>query len=415
MSTTGRAFGGVPVLLAVLLLSHLSLSLAQDQGRIAFIDPDGRVATVAPDGSELRILTEPGRQFQFPAWSPDGTTLAVIGADTAGGAVYTVADSASAEPQELYRSQEEPPFYLYWTPDGRQLGFLANHPSGIGLHIASPEDAKSRLRLTGQPFYWQWTADGEGLLRHTGFAGPGSRLTFIDAAGEGPGGDLAAPGFFQAPGISASERYIAYGAVDALGRGRLVVQSNPQLEAVEAEPVAREVGHQGLIALSWSPTADLLAFISPPGQAPYFYGPISLLDAESGLLEPLVPQLAIAFFWSPDGCCIAYFTPALRDEGGGDADDADGQQRLPLLDLAVAEVASGKVWQVATFRPSPLFIAQFLPFFDQYTLSHDIWSPASDALVLPIVDDDGITRIYVVTLTGQLHPVARGSAPVWSR
>jgi Tol biopolymer transport system component len=312
MTTAGRAFRQAPFLLA--LLSSLALGLAQ-QGRIAFIDPSGRLATVAPDGSELRVLTEPGRLFQFPAWSPDGTMLAAIGADAEGGAVYIVTDSVGAVPQELYRSQAEPPFYLYWTPSGRHLGFLANHPSGIGLHIASPQEAESRLRLTGQPFYWQWSADGQELLVHTGFAGPGSRLAFIDAGGEGFGDNLAAPGFFQAPGISASERYIAYSAADVLGGGRLVVQAHPHLDPSEGEAARIEVRHQGLVALGWSPTADLLAFTSPPVPAPFPYGPIFLLDAETGGLELLVTEVAIAFFWSPDGCCIAYFTPVL---GGGE-------------------------------------------------------------------------------------------------
>ncbi len=151
--------------------------------RIAFTDPQGRLATVAADGSDLRVLSGLERRFQFPAWSPDDSLLAAIAVDAQGGAVYITPDAESAELNELYRSRSETPFYLYWAPDSQSLGFLANHPSGLGLHLASVDDADSRLRLTGRPFYWQWSADSRELLIHSGFSGPSASLGFISALG----------------------------------------------------------------------------------------------------------------------------------------------------------------------------------------------------------------------------------------
>src|SRR5690606_1612621 len=95
--------------------------VAVDPGRInriSFIDPAGQVGTVAPDGSESRILSDGGeRCFQFPAWSPDGQQLAVVGSDELGSGVYIFADEAAVGGREIYYSGTESPFYLYWSPN----------------------------------------------------------------------------------------------------------------------------------------------------------------------------------------------------------------------------------------------------------------------------------------------------------
>ena len=57
---------------------------------------------------------------------------------------------------------------------------------------------------------------------------------------------------------------------------------------------------------------------------------------------------------------------------------------------------------LAQLNPPPLFATQFLPFFDQYSMSHSIWSPhTSDAIVLPALDDSGEAHISVVPIDGR--------------
>ena len=207
------------------------------------------------------MLSAAGQVVQFPAWSPEGDKIAAITIDTAANAnsaaVYAFTDtpadasgtSEDAAPVELYRSAEEPPIYLYWSPGGETVAFIANRSGAdgggtLGLHLASLREGSSRLLATGNPFYWDWSADGSSLFIHTGFTGEGARLTFISAEGDpnvATGGgagqaeaNLAQPGFFQAPGISPSGRFVAYAERDALGRGRVVVRENPGLEGASA-------------------------------------------------------------------------------------------------------------------------------------------------------------------------------------
>jgi len=410
-----------PSLLRGALLLALCLPVASAQNRIAFISPTGQLATVAPDGRERRALTPAGRVFQFPAWSPGGERIAAIASDAAGGAVYALVDAEDANLVELYRSRREPPIYLYWSPDSTTLSFLANNAAGLGLHLASLQSLRSRLLTTGNPFYWQWSLDGTHLFAHIGL-GKGSRLGFLEPGRGELRGSFGEPGLFNAPGISRSERYLAYAEVDAGGVTKLILESNLEAEVPPwtRNGVRREVPYEGLLALSWSPAEEVLAFMSSPVPAPHPYGPIRLLDAASGELRALVEETALAFFWSPDGRYIAYLTPA-QDEGGGQLAgglrqvSAQPVQSAPLfLELAVAEVVSGQARVLTTFAPTPLFLDQFLPFFDQYALSHNLWSPRSDALVLPMLGPEGRPQVVVVPLEGEPRAVAAGEMPFWS-
>ena len=132
----------------------------------------------------------------------------------------------------------------------------------------------------------------------------------------------------------------------------------------------------------------------------------------------------VGFFWSPDGQRIAYLTPTAGADNPGAARPAGLTALSPLpaaqrgrlsFRLWVVDVASGQQRLLSTFRPSEVFLGQFIPFFDQYALSHRLWSPASDAIVLPMVSAEGASGIYVVSVeSGQATRVADGSMAFWS-
>jgi TolB protein len=68
-----------------------------------------------------------------------------------------------------------------------------------------------------------------------------------------------------------------------------------------------------------------------------------------------------------------------------------------------------------SFSPTPLFLSQFLPFFDQYALSHRLWSPDSNALVLPIMVDGRAQIIVVDAERGEARRLANGISAFWSQ
>ena len=228
--------------------------------RIAFINPSGQLVTIAPDGTGARTLTPQGRQFQFPAWSPTGNDIAVIGAGTESG-VFTVKDSADAELRALYGN---PAIYLYWSPDGEKVGFLAQGESSLELQVAATGEAQAQNTqqnvqqvASGSPLYWQWGRDSENLLVHTGVL-DGGELAFYSLTGP-VGEPLATPGFFNAPGLSASGKYLAYAELGG-GGTRVILGGNTPQNA----QLRRELPYEGLAVLSWSPATDQLAVMNPP-------------------------------------------------------------------------------------------------------------------------------------------------------
>lgn len=392
--------------------------------RIAYVTTGGDVATISPDGSDERILTSGDQFYQFPAWSPDGRYLAAIGAARGEVGIYLLEDSSDAEVRPLYSSRDKTPFYLYWSPNSQQISFLAQHdvsPMTLRLVDVNSEDGdESDVVLEGGPLYWVWAADGESFFVHSALSDD-ERMGFMSASGEMMNENIAAPGAFQAPSISPSGRFLAYAQRNAGGFDEIVV--------ADIETTTEERSrYNGVVAMGWSPAGDDLAYISNATTEGFSsIGPLRLYSAEAGDTTLLSEQNVIAFFWSPDGRYIAYYT--LTNPAGDTEFNASWPprseksaltakemlQRRPAFDLTVVDTTSGMGRVLLTdIELSALFITQFLPFFDQYAMSHTLWSPGSDAFLVPF-NDSGRPRIAVVSVEGgQVRELAEGFVAFWS-
>lgn len=390
---------------------------SQVVNRIVYVDEARQVVSLMPDGSDVRMLTDAQQRFQFPAWSPDGRSIAVIGTDVTGVGLFVLAgDQTEQAPRPLYADRRNAPFYLFWSPDSKQVSFLANHPDGMGLNIVPADgSADSRLLTTGGPLYWDWTSDSSQIFIHSGFAGENSRLELLEADGDGMGDTVAAPGYFQAPGISADGRYWAY-AEEISGVNSHLVIVDRQSGTMEQQR------HAGLVAFSWSPTANQIAFTNGSEQNNgSFIGPLRLMDAATGKVRVLSQEPIVAFFWSPDGRYLAAISVGRTGDGDINAlagknavSKGNQQQSLPRLRLLIYDVTLDEGRTLFSFVPTVPFATQFLPFFDQYALSHRLWSPSSDALVLPM-EVNGRSQIFIVNIAnGQKRFLADGMMPFWS-
>lgn len=388
--------------------------------RIAYIDNNGQLRTIAPNGQDERILTDSNQIFRFPTWSPTDDGLAILGSDALGTAVYVINDTSvsrkTTDPTRLYFGSRTAPFYLYWSPDGRTISFLANHPDGIGLHLVPADgSAESRLRTIGGPIYWQWTPDSSQMFIHSGFSGSDARLELLAATDDSAGQSIATPGFFQTPAISNDGRFWAYAQEKSLNRSELIV-ADTNTGDNQQQP------HTGTLVLSMSPTGQEIAFISPiEADAENFVGPLQLMDSATGQTTLISQQNVAAFFWSPNGRYIAAFIP--QTIFGNDINAAKHvpplakptQQSLPTLNLVIFDTETGEGRQILTFQPTLTFLSQFMPYFDQYALSHRIWSPNSQSIVLPILED-GRSHIYIIPINGSPKQfLATGSMSSWSQ
>lgn len=378
-------------------------------GRIAFIGSNGQLGTVNPNGEEMRFLTNSGI-YQFPAWSPTTDQIAIIGSNSEGTGVFVTDDSDSNSLLPLY--SQTSPIYLYWSPNGDNVSFIAQHPEGLALHLAPADGAADTTILsTGQPLYWQWLPDNQQAVTHVG----GEELAYVDVEGNIDALGFGQGGIFQAPALSPSGQFFAFSQGEDVNNLSIVVREREANEPLYEQP------HSGTLAMGWSPTADQLAYISPAENRPSFFGPLRLFDAENGQSDVIVSSNVLMFFWSPDGRYIAYIT--LRDSDAFQAQankmrsskPALQDAERPVFTLFVHDVENNASLPLYSFEPTLLFITQFLPFFDQYAYSHRIWSPDSRHLVLPVRTNDEVSEIIILSLD-QREPtvIANGVSAFWS-
>lgn len=402
---------------AVPAVAPAALAETTAVNRLALVTADGRLETIAPDGSARRVLTaDASRRYSFPTWSPDAATIAAIGSGDRAVGVYLFPDQAAATPAVAYEDRQLAPIYLFWSPRGDQLSFIVNRRGGMELRLApSDGSAESRVVASGAPFYWDWAATGETLLINAGSSTANPRMAYLDAGSGTLADNLARPGLFQSPDISADDALAAY-ATRQNGANQLIIEQRRTGDQVS-------IPHNGAVSFAWSPTAEQLAYIAPAAPGRGTFGPLRLAAA-NGNTRVLESETVFAFFWSPDGRTIAYLTRGLFDNPRLEANSnftrraRQAQVQNPhsglIFNLYAVRVEDGDRRLLSAFAPGELFVQQFLPFFDQYARSHTIWSPTADAVALPVVID-GVATIYRFPIDGSLPtPIAPGQIAFWS-
>ncbi|MCB0165623.1 MAG: PD40 domain-containing protein [Anaerolineae bacterium] len=386
---------------------------------IAFTGNDNNVWLVSPSGQNPRRLTEDGRGYRFPTWSPDGTQLAFLGQSDAASSVLYVSPTVRAAPAVVYREEKSSPFYLYWAPDSQAISFLTQESGGMAMRLVDlrqPEN--SRLLERGAPFYWVWSPKGDRLLMHVGGARSASQsahLSFLDNRQNAQRQELDfAPGRFQAPAWTSNGETIFY--VGDNGDNEAIFKTN--INALEPEKITDLTG---FAFMTMSPDDQSIAFLQfEPGTRPPF-GRAYLVDTSGSNRQLIIDDLIASMYWSPDGTKLALLAISRVEDGSSaQLDKIDGLAAPLRQDIHlrwwIYEVADGTVEPLASFSPTAAFL-QTVPFFDQYYLSLTFWSPDSRYFVLTKREDDrGNGSVWVYDTTGQqaARQVGDGRLAVWS-
>jgi len=395
--------------------------------RLAVVESDGALTSMRADGSSVARYLVPGVTFRFPAWSPNGATIAAIGRSDAGPAVYRLGaqnnGSAPAMSTIVYQSPDHPPFYVYWAPDSEALAFLTTEPDGIALRYAAADasDPATTVRR-GAPMYWQWL-DPKRLFVHSGGDSADAFAGQVGIDGAPDAATTVEAGVFRVPAMSADRTFVAYATSVREGSASVVVRS------VDGT-THHEVPVFSMAAFTFDPAGDSLAFIAAtkPGSAfDIPVGPLRAIDPTSGVVRTLLDGSVVSFFWAPDGRTIAALRVGAPDDTKVTSADvpqaalaragAPAIQAVAGVELRIdfVDVASGAIHSERIGRLSDLFINQVLPFFDQYALSHRFWSPDSASIVLPIVDDQGASQIEVIPAdASDARLLAAGLIATWS-
>jgi TolB protein len=395
--------------------------------RIALIGMDGNLYLVDRNGENLEhiVVADENTLLAHPTWSPDGKRVAFVAYRETDGGIESTLHTVSAAgdtSQELYLSADNPPFYLYWSPDSQHISFLTQEDSGLALRLTAVSGKESpRVLERGSPFYWSWSPDGGEMLMHIGGArrlSDEARLAIINDRPESEPAVLDdAPANFQAPAWSPDGSQLLYAGEDEDGGQALFVRQR------ENGAVVRLVRVSGLVRFNWSPDGQWIAYqqIDDPRIAPL--GDIFVIDVgengEARDVRQVTLDPALAFFWSPDSQSLALLVPSLEGQGpsarhGGLAaplpQEPGFQFRWWLVD-----VPTGELRPLAAFEPTRSFLL-IVPYFDQYAQSIRFWSPDSRYLVYSHQESRQQAGIWVVDTVGEEppHRLVDGTLGVWS-
>jgi len=365
-----------------------------DDGRLVVQDTNFQLSTMLPDGSEATELTDPGTINQQAVWAPDSSRLAWVSIDETTGEARIASDRYD---RSDYRDIEvdEAPFYLYWDPSASRVAHLAPATGGIDLGIAEllAEDGPTNRRVDrGQPYFLAWGPDGDELLVHaSGFRLdridlgsatvivdefparfgaatwlPDDSLLFADLDGEEQ--------FLVSTGDSGEGRrpLVTYDGVlrfSVSNQGnRIVMQSVPDdgedpLVTASADPAELEGTRP--VVLQPTPTPTPVFDDSLDAIDPIITGIPYVMGTFGGEPFALSENPALALFPSPDGQATAWFEAVPGQDGAVSLNiDANGQRTI-----------------LPPFVPSSETSISYFPFFDQYSQSHDFWSPSSNLFV----------------------------------
>ncbi len=382
-------------------------------GRIAYVSDKDEICTIDHDGGNKQLVTEQGRAYTWPTWSPDGRGIAYSayssGNNGHGRLGLYLKPVDGGRPRLLYSNEpgtdaiaHRTPHYVVWSPDGRKIAFIAQtHTGGLTLFVCfEPWSDEASYVMEGAPLYASWSPDSRTLLVHC-------RQDYYLVSVEG---DIEV---IPIAGRSAMSMTPSW-SPDGKRIGLLQYMEGERQELVEVGPdgdLRTLTELEGPGAFAWRPDSSSIALVRDPLGRSGFYRGIWLLEPEGQGPVPLTDDPVLSFFWSPDGGKIAYVTPLEGSEGG--------------LRWALLDTEGGETTFLANFQPSREQLTAFM-FFDQYTQSHRFWSPDGLHLVTAgFVRDQletaeeltgGESGVYVVDVTGQAKPrvLAHGCLGVWS-
>lgn len=379
------------IALLLLGLASCSSSAIEDPVGLLVTRSDGSVVIIEADGTESARLSEAAantRPIQATA-SPTGQVVWVD--QTAPGRVM-VWEGGESRPLDVPFD----PFYFSWDPSGERVALLGNGASGVAGAILDVADGSLVDLGEATPFFFDWNNTGENLVAHL----DRDTTVLIDSMTGGRRLISDTDSGFGAPEFLSEDVIVAV-------RGATGVSASvgaPLAQSGENQLVATDLATSTSTVLAtvdrftaFSVTSDgRIAFVTGEAADGILADRLSVVTtSDPGDPVSVFEESVVALEWSPTGTHLLFFT----------------------LDLDAAELTP-HVWDGAgvtsfePYRPTDLYISQYLPFADQYARSQTAWSPDGSAFAY-VRTEGGEGEVRIQPLAGEPIDVGPGVGVSW--
>lgn len=349
--------------------------------RAATVAEDGHVYVMSLAGGDARRVSQIAGHVagettagyeapsgRWPTWAPDGSRLAFVrmlvgpGNSLVVAQLWTVAHDGT-DLRKVWEATDQDPIYLAWAPNSGLIAMLVQSATDLALVLVDTTGGQPPRQIAqGNPFYYTWSSDSRALLLHVGNSGNGSSPPALGILRLGPPDEFRSlgivPGAFRAPGWSADGRNVVFVADGPEGVPAI------SLVSPEGGDITRLATVTGQTAFALTADGARLAWSSRSEVNPLAYDGLEVVSTDGRRRTRITNDSVMAFFWAPDYRRLAFVTV---ERGGStfawNVADADGSNALRL----------------STFTPTPDQM-RLLAFFDQYAISHGLWSPDSSSL-----------------------------------
>ena len=307
-------------------------------------------------------------EYGWPTFSPDGKRIAYSSEthkqaeDSFAVWVYDLGHSRATL---IFESRTDRIVYLVWTPDAQHLSFLLGEPGGLSLVLAEvKESTPVRIVATGMPLYFDWGAAPGQVALHTlalnsdhteqvslmSLTPTTQNVIKVLSSGRTP---------FKTPAWSPDGKHLAYIANNHAESNIIVADADA---THPRSVVSLPVGENSLV---WAPDSAHLAYATALTAQDPTYNGIKLVDIATANSKWLTKDDVAAFFFSPDSRHLAFIGVP---------------EEKPYYTWSVVDVKTGAQKALGNFLATPDESTAYR-YFDQFAVSHTIWSPDSSAFI----------------------------------
>ncbi len=368
-------------------------------------------------------------ELDEPAWSPDGTLLAVTswGDDT--DTVLTMKPDGT-ERKVILRDASAPS----WSPDGKQLVVVRETEVATGLAVVNADGSEVRsLEGTVDASGPKWSPDGKRIA----FIDSNARVALIT-----PEGDVAStPTKIEAAAVSWSPdssklAYDGYQGEEGTGQAVVVV-----LDLASGRETALPASKSGAETPTWSPEGDQIAFQSmsststPSGCGSHIASELSVMNADGSNAHNAAPRIpaygAPSWARAVDSAPVLPPAPTATEKTtpptptatppGSTATPAAPAPRPVKATEKGAKAPASPIGAIAVRGENGIYLvdpdsakAHKVP--GTAEMSAPAWSPDSRLLAVEKAEKGGGTSIYTIWPNGS-HPqlvLPNASSPSWT-